>query len=335
MGVLAQAEVEVGVGTLPRAAEHTLQLRCPACHRSMGTFTSYDVKARPTCSGCAFVLLNEDGVWNALPREREQYFGHFIAEYQSVRAAEGRGSSRSEYYLALPYQDLSGRNRWQWRIRSRSFRFFEQRVFPGIERSYHRALDVLDIGAGNCWLSYRLALRGHRPVAVDLIDNAEDGLRAARHYFAHLEKPFPIFKAEMDRMPFSDGQFDLAVFNASIHYAEDYHRALQETLRCLRRPACLAILDSPVYRDNESGRRMVNERKAAFKRRFGFASDSIPSREYLTADHLGELARAFNLTWNVQEPWYGLGWAIRPLKARLLGRREPSKFFVMWTEVAS
>jgi hypothetical protein len=96
----------------------------------------------------------------------------------------------------------------------------------------------------------------------------------------------------------------------------------------------LIILDSPFYTTDGNGQQMVKERKAAFKKKFGFASDSIPSLEYLTAGTLRELAQRFGLSWVVEEPWYGLDWALRPLKARMLGRREPSKFFIVWAEVA-
>jgi hypothetical protein len=30
--------------------------------------------------------------------------------------------------------------------------------------------------------------------------------------------------------------------------------------------------------------------------------------------------------WDVHHPWYGLRWAMRPLIAKLQGRREPSSF---------
>ena len=42
-----------------------------------------------------------------------------------------------------------------------------------------RALRILDLGAGNGWMSYRLALQGHLPIAVDLLTNDRDGLGAA------------------------------------------------------------------------------------------------------------------------------------------------------------
>jgi SAM-dependent methyltransferase len=307
----------------------TLSLRCPRCFENMGAFDPLDSSLRPVCEQCGFVLLNSDGIWEALAPDREERFRQFVREYQTVRAQEGRGSPCADFYLALPYEDVTRRNRWQWAIRARSYRFLDDKLLPQIEQNYPQGMNVLDIGAGNGWLSYRLALRGHRPVAVDLLDNDEDGLGAARHYFPCLPSPFARFQGEMDRLPFAEAQFDLALFNASFHYSENYERTLRETLRCLGRPGNVIILDSPFYAHDVSGRQMVQERQAEFQKRYGFPSNSIPCREYLTDETLGDLARACGLRWSILKPWYGLGWAFRPLKARLLGRRQPAKFYLL------
>lgn len=307
-----------------------IRLQCPRCGDQIAAGDSDH-----RCVTCGFCFRNERGIWQALPPEREEFFRQFIVEYETVRSLEGRGSSDPNYYFGLPYRDLSGRNEWQWKIRSHTFRFFDEKILPVLEQWYPDGLDVLDLGAGNGWLSYRLSLRGHRPAAVDLLDNDSDGLGAARHFVSRLPRPFARFQAEMDRLPFAASQFDVAIFNASFHYSEDYGRTLREALRCVRRPGHIFILDSPLYYREASGRQMVEERRAAFKRRFGFRSDSICSREFLTPAILEELGRTFGLTWNVLRPWHGLGWALRPWKARLLGRREPAKFFILWATVGN
>jgi len=312
---------------------HELQLKCPVCRAAMNGLDLKDLSGTKTCLTCGFVLSSREGIWRALAPDRQERFRQFIDEYQKVRTLEGRGSSIPDFYLELPYSDITGNNCWQWKIRGGSFRFFEARVLPRMEPGEGRGLNVLDVGAGNCWMSYRLALRGHRPVALDLIDNAQDGLGAARHYFAHLPSPFVRFQAEMDHLPFGDHQFDLLIFNASFHYSEDYIPTVSEALRCLRRPGYLVIIDSPFYRREDSGRLMVMERRAAFTRKFGFPSDSVPSREYFTGETLTELAHAFQLSRRVEKPWHGLGWALRPIRARLLRQREPSQFLIIWTEV--
>ena len=288
------------------------------------------VLQEPVCPTCGFTFVQSGGIWKALTPMREERFEQFMIEYEMVRLREGRGSAGSHYYLGLPDKDLTGRNVWQWEIRSRSFRFFRQRILPWLEYRNKQGLDILDIGAGNCWMSYRLALRGHRPAAVDLLVNNLDGLGAAHHYLNYLPRSFDLFQAEMDRLPFDGAQFDVAIFNASFHYSENYVQTLQEVLRCLRRPAHIFIIDTPFYRDEESAQKMLQERRLKFQNEYGFKSDSIPSREYLTPGVLEQLSCELGIEWKLLKPWYGVGWALRPLKARLLRRRDPAKFYIFW-----
>ena len=307
-----------------------LRLRCPSCTHDLRAVDPVAESQTVVCAACGFSLRNLGGIWRALTPAREQHFGLFVSEYECVRRQEGRGSSHSAYYLELPFKDLTGRNSGQWNIRSRSFRCLVGHVFPALGEQVPGPWHVLDIGAGNCWLSYRLARLGHKPVAVDLLDSELDGLGVATRYFAELARPFARFQAEMDRLPFSEGQFPLAIFNASFHYSEDYEVTLREALRCLTRPGHVIILDSPFYDLEESGRRMVAEKHAQFEAQYGFRSDSIPSREYLTKDSTEQLAKASHVEWRIIKPWHGLGWALRPWKARVRGRREPSQFFIHW-----
>ncbi|HEY6937391.1 MAG TPA: class I SAM-dependent methyltransferase [Terriglobales bacterium] len=311
-----------------------LLTRCPACAHVIGLLDPSETTEH-ACGLCGFHLRNRAGVWLALAPERERYFEQFVREYEHVRTREGRGSSSPDYYLSLPYADLTGRNAWQWSIRAISFRYLLRNILPSIESRMARPLDILDIGAGNGWLSYRLAQRGHLPVAVDLLDNDADGLGAARHYYGSLGWLFPRFQAEMDYLPFADAQFDVAIFNAALHYSEDYCATLREAVRCLRPGGHVLVIDSPFYRQEESGCRMVEERKQQFTRAFGFASDSIGSREFLTPAALAEVSRSLGLRWKVSKPWYGWKWAMRPAKARLLRRREPSKFYIFWAEASA
>jgi len=137
----------------------------------------------------------------------------------------------------------------------------------------------------------------------------------------------------MDRLPFAAGQLDVAIFNASFHYSEDYGRTLSETLRCLARPAHVVIIDSPFYDKERSGLEMVAEKHRRFEAQYGFRSDSVRSREYLTRDTLDQLASICGLRWRTIKPRHGLAWALRPWRARLRRQREPAKFFTFWATV--
>ena len=97
-------------------------------------------------------------------------------------------------------------------------------------------------------MSYRLQSQGHTPVAVDLLTNNQDGLGAATHYTERLGSLFPRVQAELDNLPFADSQFDLAIFNASFHYSENYEKTLAEALRCVRNGGMVVIADYSVVR---------------------------------------------------------------------------------------
>jgi len=313
----------------PRAPGDALVLRCPACGGATDVVLHRDLRRNEdtiSCGDCHFEMRCERGIWDALPAAGRAHYERFIREYESVRTSEGRGGNGALYYAALPYHDLSGRHVQQWRIRSRSFRYFECEILRSLERERQRPLLVLDLGAGNGWLSYLLALRGHFCVAVDLQVNEFDGLAAASHYSALLTHPLTRFRAEVDRLPFADEQSDCVIFNASLHYSEDYTRTIAEALRCLRTGGTLAIVDSPWYGREESGAAMVAERRKEFTRSFGFPSDALNSQEYLTDGRLSALEAEFGIRWTVHRPWYGLRWAARPWIAKLKRKREPSSF---------
>jgi SAM-dependent methyltransferase len=295
----------------------------PLAKMTMETRTG---SGRRVCPGCGSTTEYRDGIWCALAPERTDYFCKFIAEYELIRAAEGRGSTQSEYYLNLPYEDISGRNRYQWKIRAHTFQTMERRILKPLARLCKRPLRILDLGAGNGWMAYRLALQGHLPIAVDLLTNDRDGLGAAVHYNVDIHPLFPRVQAELDRLPFASSSFDLVIFNASFHYSQDYERTFAEALRCTRPGGGVVIADTPWYAAEESGRRMVEEKHKRFTATYGFASDSISSLEYLTPDRLHRLQIASEAEWSCIRPFYGVRWSLRPLRAKLRGHRPPSQF---------
>jgi len=264
---------------------------------------------------------------------RAAYFGRFITDYEFIRAAEGRGSDASDFYLALPYRDLTANNADQWAIRARTFRYVEQRILQPLATRIPRKPRILDLGAGNGWMSYRLALAGHIPVAVDLLTNDQDGLGAAAHFRKGLPSLFVRIQGELDHLPFADGAFDVVIFNASFHYSENYEITFAEALRCARPGGLIVIADTPWYSRDECGQEMLRERRAHFTARYGFASDAIASREYLTDRDLRFLHDRFAIEWRFHSPFYGIRWQLRPLFAKLHRRRTPSQFRIYVAEV--
>ena len=291
----------------------TWPLACPVCRSVL------DDQAR--CAACAVTYRSSEGIWRFLPPERFDQLTPFLRDYTRIRLAEGRGSDDPDYYRKLPGCHSSHPLAGQWRIRERTFECFIRRILP----SLGDRLKILDLGAGVGWLSHQLAARGHYPCAIDLSVDNRDGLAAARHY----GPDWPRMQAEFDHLPLIDASVDVAIYNASLHYSTDYLVTLSEALRVLRPDGRILVLDSPIYKNDESGRRMVAEKHSAFERQYGTRSDAIPSMEYLTWGILEQLASDLRLAWRIVTPRYGFRWAMRPLIARLKNQREPSRFSIL------
>ncbi|MEM6527607.1 MAG: class I SAM-dependent methyltransferase, partial [Chloroflexota bacterium] len=186
-------------------------------------------------------------------------------------------------------------------------------------------LHIIDLGAGNGWLSHRLAERGHTLAAVDVLDNNWDGLGAAQHYsldFTRIQAPF-------DCLPLDAAQADVVIYNGAFHYATDYVATLREALRVLKPGGRVVIMDSPMYHRADSGQQMVAERNAHFEQQHGTRSDSLPFQNFLTYDLLDEIGEAVGLSWQLHAPFYGVKWSLRPVRARLRGHREPARFHII------
>jgi SAM-dependent methyltransferase len=294
---------------------------CPRCRTKLERTTP----ERFTCPQDGLEFWNTDGIWRFLLPESEAHYARFIQDYETIRRSEGRGSNSEKYYRALPFRDLSGRHKADWRIRARSFNVLVNKVLTRLQGPLERSLKVLDLGAGNGWLSNRLASQGDRVFAVDILINDLDGLGAWKYY----EHIFTPVQAEFNHLPIADHFADVVIFNASFHYSENYAETLREALRVLSPRGNIVILDSPVYRRAESGQQMVQEREAQFKEKYGFPSDNLQSENYLTYARLKELAQKLNIHWKFITPFYGLGWMLRPLASFLLRRREPAKFHLI------
>ena len=287
------------------------------------------------CVHCGATTASADGIWFCLAPGRAEHLRRFVEEYEFIRSAEGRKGEHDDYYLALPYKDRSGRNVEQWKIRARTFDEVVRSIVKPLAGRLARPLRILDLGAGNGWMSYRLSVLGHSPVAVDILTNDQDGLGAGARFRSQIDPLFPRVQADLDRLPFPSSSFDLAIFNASFHYSENYELTLAEALRCTRPGGSTVIADTAWYADEASGTQMVEEKHRRFLNAYGFRSNSLASLEFLTPDRLERLAEAFHFEWKVIEPSYGVRWALRPLRARLARRRTPSRFRIYTAEVAA
>jgi len=257
----------------------------------------------------------------------------FFAEYARHRAKEGRGYTGDDL-LSLPYLRHGPLAR-QWGVRARTYEAFVAKVVMPMTIA-SRPLDILDVGAGNGWLSYRLARLGQRATALDIRDDEVDGLGAAREFLRRDPGVFSCIVGRFEDIPLPNARFDIAVFNASIHYARDLPQVLAEAQRVVRVGGVLAIMDSPFYGCDADGDGMLAEKRAHGETLFGARSAILLEPqfiEYLTPRRLAEASPG--LRWRRHAVRYPLWYELRPFSARLRGARRPSRFDLWTAQVPS
>lgn len=251
---------------------------CPKCRARLDLIE--DDIARCPADSISYPCV--DGIWRLIAPNRLPALQPFIDYYEAIRRAEGWGAEEAAYYRALPFEDRSGLRAELWRVRAHHFKILIERVVKPCELQQSYPLHIVDVGAGNGWLAYRLAQRGHHVAAVDLLINERDGLGAFRYYDAG----FVPMQADFDCLPLADLQADLIVFNGALHYSRDCATTLREAQRVAKR---VVVIDSPFYSDEASGAAMLAEREASYAREYGLKRHH-PAIGFLTERSTCEVA---------------------------------------------
>jgi SAM-dependent methyltransferase len=290
------------------------QFACPECRADLAETGA----ERFGCTRCSRVFERRGGVWRFLTADRGARLEPFVRQYRIVREREGRRPATADYYRHLPSVAPGDPHATEWRIRRETYHHLLGHVLAAGPRPLH----VLDLGAGSGWMSHRLTALGHRPVAVDAIDDDVDGLGATQHY----EPGFAAVQADFDALPFAPGQFDLVVFNGSLHYAADAAATLERAHRMLGPGGTLVVMDSPMFRADGDGSAMVGARLRHFTSACGCADVVQPGAGYLTFARLGSIAEKLAMHPQFWPSRGSLAWRLRRSVARLRLRRAPASF---------
>ncbi len=295
-----------------------MEFVCPSCHRAL--------VAGPEgwrCEEEQILFQTEEGIPSFLLPKTRGELQAFLKTYQQVRNAEGWGEASTRNLAELPYRDFGGKHAKIWRIRARTY----DRFLLHFSREVRdRRVRLLDIGAGNCWFAARVAALEHSVVALDINLDPFDGLGALGRFPREQATRVVPVRADFDAPPFCPETFDVAVFNASLHYSPDVTGTISRTMDLLKKGGVLYVLDTPVYRNPQAGAEMVLERKKNFASMFTALPDDRTG-SFLTHAMLRDLGRTYRM--EVITPRYGIRWELRPFAARMLGKREPASFMIL------
>ena len=255
------------------------EFACPHCS-SVVSHAPGDL----TCTRCNLHFTYRDGIYHFLSPDRLAELQCFLHQYRVIREKDGYRSAAPHYYRSLPNVAAGHPQAAAWRVRQDSYDNLRRRVLP---RFGQPSLAILDLGAGNCWLSHVLSALGHRCVAVDWLDDSEDGLGASRHYVNR----FVCVQADFDDLPLIPRQFDLVIFNGSLHYSAHVGTTLSRAVRMLASGGALLVMDSPMFRTEADGRAMVARKADIFRSDYGLTEVVQQGEGYLTLVRLCDAAK--------------------------------------------
>lgn len=293
----------------------TPRFACPECGESVED----EGEARRACHACSRRYERRDGIWRFLTPTRQITFAPFARQYRLVREREGYRVESPEFYRRLPSVPSGDPHVAEWRIRRESCAHLEREVLEGRD-----GLRVLDLGAGSGWLSNRLASRGHHAVAVDMLDDRADGLGAAQHYITK----FVAVQADFEALPFMPEQFDVVVFNGSLHYARSVGSALDHARRMLVAGGRLVVMDSPLFQADRDGRAMLDDKHRRFRSEHKLRAIVQPGVGYLTFVALAAVAERWKAQAHFVPTRGPIGWRVRRHLSRVRLQRAPADFGV-------
>lgn len=184
-----------------------------------------------------------------------------------------------------------------WRQKSRAFENLLEVLGPAQQRR------VADVGAGTGWLSYRLAQRGFRCYATDIVDDERIGLGALPRY-AVSPKLIERALASLRHWPFHDESLDVAICNASLHYLADVEPAVAEAQRVLKRGGVFVIMNEPIHADATSAESASSSFRSRL-RRLGGTGALVDGYSHLVASELEGVLRPRFRSVTKHTPRYG------------------------------
>ena len=203
---------------------------------------------------------NQNSIIDCITESGKSEIYKFLEYYVSRIPANETGRTDNEM-LSLPFVDRSHDKSGYWRMRAKNFV-----KAMGLIRTIEPDGDgpILDLGAGNCWLSRRLIEAGYRTISLDPLIEGSTGLSAGDIFQKQPNVNLIRVRAMMEEMPFTNNSFKGIAVSGSFHYSNNPSKTLAEIHRILKPDGWAVIYDSPVFINEIDGVQMLKEKYKSF-----------------------------------------------------------------------
>jgi ubiquinone/menaquinone biosynthesis C-methylase UbiE len=210
-------------------------------------------------------------------------------------------------------------------IRTPAERAAWDRIFD-LVLSGGRALDALDVGCGTGFLSFELAVRGHRVTGVDF---APAMLAEARRKAAERAAAIRFEEADAEQLPFTSGSFDLVISRHVLWTLPHPEAAIDEWIRALRPGGRLVIVDSQL----DPGAAPPSSENARASAEYAAVGDQLPFLGGRSREEIEALIEAHDLVNAGSDPLLDLVEAQEQRMVEEGRERRARRRYVVWGDV--
>lgn len=274
-----------------------LTLHCPNCRERLDIgdwrlemVTTHYLLSNIQCpNGHTFTY--HDGVLVLLADSFAARLGQFTADLSHARDASQKRLVEPALYPQLPF--IKTAESWEWRMRQYDLAVV-QRAING-----RSGLKILDVGAWNGWLSYRLALQGHQVTAVDYFIDEYDGLAAKKFYPVQWQA----IQLDLGDLSVLETPFDVVILNRCLQFAPDVAEMVAQARARLAAGGILLITGLQLFADAAPKAQQVAAYRQTHRQQFGFELFLKPTKGYLdwqdkhTLQTLGVQLRPYSRLW--------------------------------------
>lgn len=122
-------------------------------------------------------------------------------------------------------------------------------IFYSLCKKYDFKGEILELGAGSCWLSAQIS-KIPEVKNIYALDVSYDLLKIVGNkiidYLGGERKKIKFVCADFNKIPFIDNKFDIIVIDASLHHAKDLPCLLKEVNRVLKKDGFLIAIREPI-----------------------------------------------------------------------------------------
>lgn len=218
-------------------------LRCPFCKSASISLTSIGIEnsseireGNCKCDHCGTPFPIQHGIiymLDELPTKTRKE----ISQWEIFAASEGCLDPPDEYLDLLPSPEalkyVPGDTITWWRHQGNF-----NSVLEGLNLAGKK---VLDIGAGRCWSTKHLSLRGAECFASDVLVHPKIGLGAADVLMSRNSIYFERIAGDMSNIPFQNEIFDVVFSSGALHHTLDLSKTISEISRVLKKNGLLIL----------------------------------------------------------------------------------------------